>query len=128
MTRRLAIGMLLALVPFPVTVSADEIRPALLELTEREGGWVDVTWKVPMRGDRTLALAPILPELVARASSTVRVTARVLALERRRAVPAKVLVFSSRIVSLLSLVRIIHEPALGDAVRMSSFGSDVVQT
>ena len=26
---------------------ADEFRPALLEVAEREGGWVDVTWKVP---------------------------------------------------------------------------------
>lgn len=41
---------------------ADEIRPALLEVTERAGDRVDVTWKVPTRGDRTLALAPVLPD------------------------------------------------------------------
>ena len=46
----------------PVIGVADEIRPALLELDEREGGWVDVTWKVPMRGDRILPLRPVLPE------------------------------------------------------------------
>ena len=54
--------LLLALYPF--TVAADEVRPALLELTEHAGGGVDVTWKVPMRGDRTLALQPALPEFL----------------------------------------------------------------
>jgi hypothetical protein len=43
---------------------ADEFRPALLEITEREDGWVDVTWKVPVRADRVLALTPILPEFL----------------------------------------------------------------
>jgi hypothetical protein len=45
----------------PTSVYAHEIRPALLELTEREGGFFDVTWKVPTRGDRVLALTPVLP-------------------------------------------------------------------
>ncbi len=40
---------------------AHEIRPGLLELVEREPGRFDVTWKVPMRGDRVLALRPLLP-------------------------------------------------------------------
>jgi len=62
MMRRLIVCLLLALVAYPAVVPADEIRPALLELSEREGGWIDVTWKVPMRGDRTLALRPALPE------------------------------------------------------------------
>ncbi len=51
--------LLLLAAPFPV--SADEFRPALLEITEREGGWVDVTWKVPMMGEQVLALTPVLP-------------------------------------------------------------------
>jgi len=62
MMRRSLVGLLLALVSFPGVTTADEIRPALLQLEEREGGWVDVTWKVPMRGDRTLSLRPVLPE------------------------------------------------------------------
>jgi hypothetical protein len=41
---------------------AHEIRPALLEITEREPGWFDVTWKVPALGDRVLALTPVFPE------------------------------------------------------------------
>ena len=45
----------------PLSAPADEFRPALLEITEREGGWVDVTWKVPMLGDQVLALTPLLP-------------------------------------------------------------------
>jgi len=43
------------------TASAHESRPALLDLTEREGGWVEVVWKVPMRSDRVLAIEPVLP-------------------------------------------------------------------
>ncbi len=50
---------------------ADEIRPALLEVTERAGDLVDVTWKVPTRGDRTLALAPVLPDFFALAAPPV---------------------------------------------------------
>ena len=53
---------LLVLFTSPIVVSADEFRPALLEVIERESGWVDVTWKVPMVGNRVLALTPILPE------------------------------------------------------------------
>ena len=41
---------------------ADEIRPALLELAERDSGRIDVTWKVPMRGAMKLSLQPVLPE------------------------------------------------------------------
>jgi hypothetical protein len=50
------------------SVWADEIRPALLEITERDGGWVDVTWKKPALGDRVLALEPILPEFFEQAA------------------------------------------------------------
>lgn len=39
-----------------------EIRPALLHITEREPGWFDVMWKVPIRGDMRLRLEPQLPE------------------------------------------------------------------
>lgn len=44
------------------TLPADEFRPAVLKLTERDGGWVDVSWKVPTRSGRPLAIAPVLPE------------------------------------------------------------------
>ena len=47
------------------TVLADEFRPALLEITERGGGWVDVTWKVPLLGDQRANLVPVLPEFLA---------------------------------------------------------------
>lgn len=57
-----AAALLLLAVPFPAP--ADEFRPALLEITEREGGWVDVNWKVPMMGDRVLALTPVLPDFM----------------------------------------------------------------
>jgi hypothetical protein len=47
---------------------ADEISPALLEITEREGGWVDVTWKIPVKQAnqelRGLGLTPVLPEFL----------------------------------------------------------------
>jgi hydrogenase/urease accessory protein HupE len=41
---------------------ADEIRPALLDIKEQNTGLFAVTWKVPMRGDRVLAITPTLPE------------------------------------------------------------------
>jgi hydrogenase/urease accessory protein HupE len=37
------------------------MRPALLDVTEAPGGTLQVTWKVPTRGDGVLALEPILP-------------------------------------------------------------------
>ena len=40
---------------------ADEFRPAMLDLTERDGGWVDVTWKVPVQDKVSLAVTPVLP-------------------------------------------------------------------
>jgi hypothetical protein len=43
---------------------ADEFSPALLQIDEREGGWVDVTWKVPTRANRVLGLTPVLPEFL----------------------------------------------------------------
>jgi len=50
--------------------SADEIRPALLEITERDGGWVDVVWKKPALGDRVLRLEPVFPEFFEQAAPT----------------------------------------------------------
>jgi len=60
----LVAAFLLVLLASPCALLADEFRPALLELNERDGGWVDLTWKVPMRGDRVLALTPVLPEFL----------------------------------------------------------------
>jgi hypothetical protein len=62
--QNMAILLLLMLAVFPAALFADEFSPALLEIREREGGWVDVTWKVPMRGDRILALTPVLPDFL----------------------------------------------------------------
>jgi hypothetical protein len=62
--RKLVACALLVLLTSPIDLLADEFRPALLEVTEREGGWVDVTWKVPMLGDRVLSLTPVLPEFL----------------------------------------------------------------
>ena len=45
-----------------VPVNADEIRPALLDIKEQNTGLFAVTWKVPMRGDKVLAITPILPD------------------------------------------------------------------
>jgi len=59
----LLFGLQLGLLPAPPAL-ADEIRPALLEIDERAGGWIDVVWKVPRRGDRVEDLTPILPEFL----------------------------------------------------------------
>lgn len=42
-------------------VNADEIRPALLDIKEQNTGLFAVNWKVPMRGDRVLAIEARLP-------------------------------------------------------------------
>jgi hydrogenase/urease accessory protein HupE len=42
--------------------NADEIRPALLDIKEQNTGLFAVTWKVPTRGDRVLAITPQLPD------------------------------------------------------------------
>jgi hypothetical protein len=41
---------------------ADEIRPALLDIKEHNTGLFAVTWKVPTRGNRVLAITPQLPD------------------------------------------------------------------
>jgi len=43
-------------------VHADEIRPALLDIKEQSTGLFAVTWKVPTRGNRILAITADLPE------------------------------------------------------------------
>jgi len=49
--------------PFPaLQASADEIRPALLDIKEQNTGLFAVTWKVPTRGGRVLPITPRLPE------------------------------------------------------------------
>jgi hydrogenase/urease accessory protein HupE len=47
---------------FATSLNAHEIRPALLEITEKSPGLYDVTWKVPTKGERALAISPVLPE------------------------------------------------------------------
>jgi hydrogenase/urease accessory protein HupE len=42
--------------------SADEIRPALLDIKEQNTGLFAVTWKVPTRGNKALAITPQLPD------------------------------------------------------------------
>ena len=63
--RGVATGLLLLLVLHPAFIQADEIRPAMLQIEEREGGWIDVTWKIPVRGERSLGLTPVLPDFLA---------------------------------------------------------------
>jgi hypothetical protein len=60
--RLLSLAILMSIGFFPATAAfADEIRPALLDIKEQNTGLFAVTWKVPMRGDRVLAITPILP-------------------------------------------------------------------
>ena len=62
--RRLRLWCLLFLVGIgSATIAyAHEIRPGLLDITERNPGWFDVTWKVPTRGNAVLAIKPVLPK------------------------------------------------------------------
>ena len=58
----LLIVVVLAGLYLPMQANADEIRPALLDIKEQNTGLFAVTWKVPTRGDRVLAITPKLPE------------------------------------------------------------------
>jgi hydrogenase/urease accessory protein HupE len=44
------------------SLRAHEIRPALLDITEREPGLFDVQWKVPALGEMSLPIQPVFPE------------------------------------------------------------------
>ena len=57
-------GWWFALMMTPACLIADEIRPALLQINERAGGWIDVVWKVPMVGGVVEDLTPVLPEFL----------------------------------------------------------------
>jgi len=51
----------------PGIVKADDFSPALLQLTELPGGWVEVTWKKPVkRNSSTLPISPVLPDFLTR--------------------------------------------------------------
>lgn len=56
--RTLALLFLLAVAGFSY---ADEFRPAMLEINERDNGWVDMVWKVPEGSNGLLTIAPVLP-------------------------------------------------------------------
>jgi hypothetical protein len=56
------VALLLTVFLPAVPAIADEIRPALLDIKEQGTGLFAVTWKVPTRGDRVLAISPQLPE------------------------------------------------------------------
>jgi hydrogenase/urease accessory protein HupE len=59
---RLLAAALLAGLFAPMQANADEIRPALLDIKEQSTGLFAVTWKVPTRGDKVLAITPQLPK------------------------------------------------------------------
>jgi len=62
--------LFLIMVLSAVPASADEIRPALLDIKEQNTGLFAVTWKVPTRGDKVLAITPQLPASLERVGST----------------------------------------------------------
>lgn len=60
----LPLASLFILLVTPTLIFADEFAPALLQISERDGGWVDVTWKIPVRQNRGLGLTPVLPDFL----------------------------------------------------------------
>lgn len=46
----------------PQRLHAHEIRPALLDINERETGFFDVQWKVPALGEMVLPIKPVFPD------------------------------------------------------------------
>ena len=65
----LVFAVLISLCP-DMPAHADEIRPALLDIKQQNTGLFVVTWKVPTRGNRALALTPQLPESLELLGST----------------------------------------------------------
>jgi hypothetical protein len=56
----------------PSILWADDFSPALLQITERQGGWVDVLWKKPIkRNSAVVQITPLLPETLAPVGSPV---------------------------------------------------------
>lgn len=56
------LAALILLLSFLTGVSADEIRPALLKISEQESGLIEIIWKQPARGNRVMSLTPKLPD------------------------------------------------------------------
>jgi hypothetical protein len=74
----------LGLVLFAGAAGAHEVRPAFLEIISADGRHFDVLWKVPMRGDATLAIRPVFPVRCVDSEPTLTRTAGAARLERRR--------------------------------------------
>ena len=56
----------------PSHLWADDFSPALLQITERQGGWVDVLWKKPVKRNRAVvSIMPVLPGFLAPVGSPV---------------------------------------------------------
>lgn len=62
-----AIALLMLLL---ITIQADEIRPAYLEIKSIDEQTFQVKWKVPMKGRKILSLKPIMPQTCKSAPST----------------------------------------------------------
>lgn len=59
---RLLVAVVLALIAAPL--SADELRPAVIELTERESGSFVLEWKLPVAATRASGAAPLARPVV----------------------------------------------------------------
>ena len=59
---KICIVVLLSGLSATTPATADEIRPALLDIKQQNTGLFAVTWKVPTRGDKVLAITPQLPD------------------------------------------------------------------
>ena len=59
---QIVMGVLVTILYAVTPANADEIRPALLDIKQQGTGLFTVTWKVPTRGDKALAITPQLPD------------------------------------------------------------------
>lgn len=80
---RVWLAVLTILVPFAVA-QAHELRPGYLELRQVGAETYDVVWKLPVRGNRQLALRVGLPEACQATSQTRRAGTAGAVIERRR--------------------------------------------
>lgn len=60
----LSAALLLASLITACAAGADQLRPGLLDIRETQPGWFQVTWKLPLVGDRMPPLTPRLPAVL----------------------------------------------------------------
>ena len=107
-------------------LNADEIRPGYLELNSTDGLNYSVKWKVPMKGDMVLSLAPVLPDICSERTPPSRMQSAGAMITRwSLTCPGGIFGKTIRIEGLENtmtdvLVRLVHQDGFTQMVRLTS--------